>query len=75
MSKPKSCHCCNGSGVENDDLKTGARLKKLRLEAGISQKTIAKGLGLSASMLVFLERGERRWTPDLVYRYEEILFL
>jgi DNA-binding XRE family transcriptional regulator len=70
MSK-RACHCCKGSGVESDGRLEGARMKKLRLAAGVSQKDLAREMGVSASMLVFLEKGERRWYRSILTRYQE----
>ena len=68
----KTCHCCNGSGKEWDDVSIGARLKSIRTKAGISQKDMAKALSISPSMLVFLEKGLRRWTMGMIHKVEEV---
>jgi DNA-binding XRE family transcriptional regulator len=65
----KPCHCCNGSGLEKDEAEFSQRMKASRLKIGISQKDMAAAMGISASMLVFLESGRRRWKQRWIAIY------
>jgi transcriptional regulator with XRE-family HTH domain len=44
-------------------LNTGAALKKLRLDSGVSLRAMARALGVSAPRVVELERGRKQITP------------
>jgi len=59
--KEKQCRCCEGSGVESDDVKLGRALSGLRLRAGLSLREVAQQMGISHSFLSQLEHGTRRW--------------
>lgn len=60
---------------EIDQNKTGASFAKERVEAGITQRTMAKALGLTASNLCQLEKvmQRRKWTEKTAERYEAAL--
>lgn len=47
-----------------DKTELGARLREIRMRAGIRQEDFAAGIGVSRSAIVFYEKGER--TPDAV---------
>lgn len=47
-----------------DKVELGARLREIRMRAGIRQEDFAAGIGVSRSAVVFYEKGER--TPDAV---------
>lgn len=53
--------------------KTGARLRALRKAAGITQKFIAKQLGIDETMLCLMEQDERNWTPERIKQYEKLV--
>jgi transcriptional regulator with XRE-family HTH domain len=63
------CHCCDGSGKEQDDVEIGSDMRERRLAAGVQLKAVAAGMGISSSMLVFLERGERRWDGQKICEF------
>jgi len=69
----KPCHCCGGTGVENNHVKTGHELKTLRRLANMRLKEMADGLGISVSLLCDLEHGRRHWTQDRIEKYKEIV--
>ena len=62
------CRRCGGSGTEPDDRAIGAEMREKRRAAGLSLRDAAKRMGLSASYLSDLERGNRHWRADLVQR-------
>lgn len=53
-----------------DDVATGDSARVSRVVHRISQKEVARVMGISGAMVSFLERGERRWTSELVEKYE-----
>jgi predicted transcriptional regulator len=44
---------------------TGKAMRELRLKRGIKSCWVAAEMGVSDSMLNYLEKGERSWTPGL----------
>jgi len=72
-NKDKPCHCCEGSGKEQDDIKTGRALSGLRLRKGIGLRSMARRLSISHSYLCLLEHGLRKWDKAQVARYMEEL--
>ena len=67
------CHCCQGSGLEQDDRVLGQNLKKKRLAAGLTGVQMARALHISTSFLCQLEAGHRTWQPELVTAYHNVL--
>lgn len=65
----KRCPRCNGTGNVPDPLELGQTLKKMRIEAGISQARLAGAMKISPAHLCDLEQGKRGWmgefTPEL----------
>lgn len=49
---------------KNTNIKLGKELRRLRKKAGISLRTMATSLDLSAPFLSDLERGNRTWTAE-----------
>ena len=62
----KPCKCCQGSGVERDDLIVGRDMRALRTMTGISLSSMAAHLGISKGYLSQLEHGKRSWTTELI---------
>lgn len=52
---------------------TGAALKKLRLDSGVSLRAMARALGVSAPRVVELERGRKQITPLTAWYYADAL--
>lgn len=73
MTKERPCHCCGGTGVENDHIAIGTRLKLKRQHADILAKEVAEKIGVSAQFLSDLEKGRRTWTEKLIADYERAL--
>lgn len=71
MNKTKSCHCCDGSGVELDHVAVGAVMRAHRESKNLSLETVAGFMDLSTSYLSDLERGRRNWTEDKVARFRK----
>ncbi len=65
----KACDKCGGTGRIPDDRIYGAEMRKFREAAGITARTVARRLEVSASYLSDLEHGRRRWTPKLIFAY------
>lgn len=63
------CKRCNGTGEVQDPLVIGQTLKKMRVDAGISQARLAEVMKISPAHLCDLENGKRGWlgefTPEL----------
>ncbi len=73
MGKKETCHCCGGTGKENDHIAIGERLRNLREFRGVHAKVVAKTLGISQSYLSDLEHGRRWWTMEKIQQYEKAL--
>jgi len=63
---------------EQDEIKLGnalfgARLAKLRKEAGVTQVELAKKLGLTQSIVSRFEKGQRRMYDDMIAATAKIL--
>jgi predicted transcriptional regulator len=65
-----SCKCCGGSGHDIDNRETGDVLKKARKTSRITQKAMAKALGISAAYLCDLEHGRRHWSSEMVHAFK-----
>lgn len=59
--------------LEIQHAETGANARKLRLEKGISLRTFAIKMGISAPYLSDLELGKRNWSVRKSREYEKIL--
>ena len=51
---------------------TGAQLRTLRLETGLTQRTLATRLGVTSTMISRIENGQLR-TPALRHRIHDLL--
>ncbi len=69
MSKP--CHCCRGSGVEEDDAITGLKMKRQRVAVAITQSDMARHCRISKGYLSQLEHGTRHWSTELLFLFTE----
>ena len=58
-----------GRTIIYNDKQTGARARKARLTAGLTQGQIARRMKISIGYVSDLELGENRWTESLVERY------
>lgn len=47
-----------------DEIATGAKMRELRLQTGVSLRQVARHMDLSAPYLSDLERGRRAWTES-----------
>jgi predicted transcriptional regulator len=52
-----------------DHIETGKKAKKLREDYYISQREVAREMGLSAMFISQLERGRCRWTEKHICNY------
>lgn len=69
----KSCHCCQGSGTEFDNVSVGAKLRAAREKKGISQDFVATAMGFSKPYICDLEKGRRNWCEDKIKRYQQAI--
>lgn len=70
--KTQACPGCNGVGsVPADDV--GPVLRSEREKAGIAQEALADAMSLSRTYLSDLERGNRRFTNELLESYQRAL--
>lgn len=69
----KKCDRCDGTGRVPDPVAIGDHLRKKRENAGVSLRTIAKQMNISATYLSDMERGNRLWSVVKVEQYLEIL--
>lgn len=56
-----------------EEKKPGQRLEALRRKKGITQKFIAKQLGIDQTLLCRMEQDERPWTPEQIKDYEALV--
>lgn len=71
--KHPPCHCCGGTGVENDHANTGHELKCWRVSRNYTLTYVAGKLGISESLLCDLEHGRRNWTQERIKKYREVV--
>ena len=69
----KTCPTCDGKGVIADRAAVGDELQKLRLESGVSLRSVAKRMKISAQFLSQLERKLRNWTPKLEAKFRQVV--
>jgi transcriptional regulator with XRE-family HTH domain len=69
--KMKPCERCDGTGQEPDNEFTGAAYRKLRMEAGLSQREVAAEVGCSAQYVCDLEKGRRLWNTAMLNRFDK----
>lgn len=76
---PRSAHCNGGAlpvapPASLADLIRSGEARRLRVESGLSQRTMARGLCVSPEMLCRMERGHRiAKEPGLAARYLRVL--
>lgn len=58
------CPTCWGTGKELDHYKMGQKVRAARLKAGLQIKEVALQIGITDSMLCYMELGKRRWTRE-----------
>jgi ribosome-binding protein aMBF1 (putative translation factor) len=73
MAKKIPCERCLGTGVEPDNKDIGSFFRSRRERANLSLRALAEKLGISPSFLSQLERGDRRWTRDVVRKCDEAI--
>lgn len=69
----QTCPQCKGIGKINtmqEDIKTGAAMRKLREQRGISLRAVARFLDKTPSYISMLEMGKQRWNPSLEKKYK-----
>jgi len=65
----KVCPRCNGTGKLADDKLTGARMRAMREELGLSGREVARRMGFSAAYVCDLELGRRIWSTKVIESY------
>ncbi len=75
METPSTVKCrhCKGTGRTLNQVLFGARMKKLRIKAGLTGADVSRRLGLSKAHVFNLEKGYRFWRPELIKRYTKAL--
>ncbi len=69
------CRRCGGTGNEPDAQAIGEELRLMRQGAGVSQREMARLMGISPSYLCDLEQGLRRWDPVMQAQFMELVKL
>jgi len=67
------CQYCLGTGERQTASTIGLGFKKMRMDANISLRDMAKLMRISHSYLCQLEGGTREWRLSMVQRYEAII--
>lgn len=63
------CPMCEGKGEIMDDVPVGAEMRRRRIAAGLSMRTVAKRLNFSAPYVSDLEKGRRGWSHHKISDY------
>ena len=69
------CPRCNGTGEIPDDRVIGSQLRKLREDAGLSLREVARRLNYSAAHVSDLELGRRGWSEQRIQAYKQAIGL
>jgi len=67
------CQYCLGTGERQAASVIGLEFKKMRMDANIGLRDMAKLMRISHSYLCQLEGGTREWRLSMVQRYESII--
>jgi predicted transcriptional regulator len=74
MSIPtQPCPSCRGTGTSIDHGLIGSILRQEREEADIGLNEMARRLGLNASYLSDMERGNRHWSLERIEEFRKQL--
>lgn len=68
--KTQACPTCGGSGSTPAE-GVGEVLRTEREKAGITREALATAMSISMSYLGDLEKGNRRWTNELLESYQK----
>lgn len=60
----KPCQTCLGTGTQQNQRERGQQARHFRVVRKLSQKEVAKAMGITAQYLNDLEHGNRGWTYD-----------
>lgn len=71
--KQRTCDRCGGRGTVLDTHAFGARLKREREAVGMTQRAIAKRIGVHPTILCDIENGRRPLNTKLIASYLEAL--
>jgi predicted transcriptional regulator len=69
----RACRHCKGTGKEIDAAGLGAMLRRERIEAGISLRTVAVKISTSPGHLSDMEQGKRSFSEALAVQFREAL--
>lgn len=69
--KTKECRCCAGTGEVPDHAALGAEMREVRLRTALSQREVARRMGISAPYLCDLENGARNWRDELIESFRK----
>lgn len=69
----RPCEHCNGTGKVFDDAAVGEEMRRMREDAGVSLREMARYLSLSPAYVSDLELGRRRWSTAKVVAYQGAL--
>lgn len=68
-----SCASC-GDGKSIDHKATGAKAMQCRKRLQLTQKEVAKRMGIAQSYYAALEAGQRNWVPALAQSFVNALY-
>lgn len=71
--KMEPCKYCDGTGKQISQKALGESLRSEREATGISVRTMACWLNISAPYLSDLERGNRAWHTERINKYRSIV--
>jgi transcriptional regulator with XRE-family HTH domain len=71
--KTNKCPYCDGTGRVIDNKVMGQEMRALRQRKGVSGRTLATAMGISAAYLSDLELGRRNWHSNIISHYKATL--
>lgn len=73
INKTALCTRCDGTGEIENPAYRGQEMRKLRKDAGLPLREIARRMKLSAAYVSDLELGRRGWNDGLIRRYQKAI--
>jgi predicted transcriptional regulator len=73
--KKEKCEHCGGTGTQLKQKGIGPALRHSRIKTGVSLRSLAEALNVSAPYLSDLEKDRRNWTLERIEMYQSKLVI
>lgn len=73
MKRKTPCKRCAGTGLEPDHSETGKLMRSKREDTGVSLRTVATAMEISAPYLSDMELGRRGWSSEMIQRADRAI--